>query len=301
MIGYMYDTDFLLHDTGAHIEIARRCEAIDEMVEEKYSVLPIETRVGDKKELCMVHDVGYVHWVEGAYDDGIRTIVSSDTVISAESYDVALKCATSTQNVITAFNNGVISRAFLNLRPPGHHAEYITGQGFCIFNNIALMARYAQEAGFSKVLIIDFDVHHGNGTQDIFYDDPSVYFFSTHEKNNYPYFTGAKEEIGKEDGVGFTQNMPYHDGIDDEEFLALFDVLPKHFDFDIVLVSAGYDLMNDEQISTSQISYSGLSQMVQKVLDFTGDKPIAFLLEGGYNIESLVQSVDITLDRLVNG
>jgi len=149
-------------------------------------------------------------------------------------------------------------------------------------------------------LIIDFDVHHGNGTQDIFYEDSSVFYFSTHEKNNYPYFIGEESEIGKGDGEGFNKNIAYKDEIEDEEFLALFDQLPSDFNFDIVLVSAGYDLMNDEYISSAKISYSALGQMVQKILKFTGDKPIAFLLEGGYNIDSLVQSVDVTLEQMVN-
>ncbi len=298
MIGYMYDHDFSLHDTGEHIEINLRTESIDEMVQEKYELFHIPTRVGDKDELSAVHDSGYVDWVESGYDNDIRMIASSDTILSAKSYNVALKAATSTKNVIDAFKQGVISRAFLNLRPPGHHAEIITGQGFCIFNNVALMARYAQDAGYQRVLIIDFDVHHGNGTQDIFYDDDSVFYFSTHEKNNYPYFVGDESETGRGDGIGFNKNIAYKDEIEDEEFLALYDALPEDFDFDIVLVSAGYDLMNDEYISSAQISFDALSQMVRKILNFTGDKPIAFLLEGGYNIDSLVQSVDVTLEQM---
>ena len=299
MIGYMYDNDFSIHDTGEHIENRLRTESINEMVQEKYKFLHIPTRIGDKDELSAIHDFGYVDWVESGYDNGIRMIASSDTILSSESYDVALKAATSTKNVIDAFKDGVISRAFLNLRPPGHHAEIITGQGFCIFNNIAMMARYAQDAGYQKVLIIDFDVHHGNGTQDIFYEDSSIFYFSTHEKNNYPYFIGEENEIGRSDGEGFNKNIAYKDEIEDEEFLALFDELPSDFDFDIVLVSAGYDLMNDEYISSAQISFDGLSQMVKKILKFTRDKPIAFLLEGGYNIDSLVQSVDVTLEQMV--
>jgi acetoin utilization deacetylase AcuC-like enzyme len=294
----MYDDDFSLHDTGEHLENRRRTESINEMIEEKYDVLKIPTRVGDKDELCAVHDSGYVNWAESAYDNGIRSIISSDTILSADSFDVALKAATSTQNVIKAFKEKTINRAFLNLRPPGHHAETITGQGFCIFNNIALMARYAQEEGYNKVLIIDFDVHHGNGTQDIFYEDRNVYYFSTHERDNYPYFIGEEDEIGKGEGVGFNKNMPYKSYIEDDEFLALFDELPKDFEFDIVLVSAGYDLMANEEISSANISFEALSKMVQKIVDFSGDKPIAFLLEGGYNIDSLVKSVDVTLDVL---
>ncbi len=299
MIGYMYDSDFSLHDTGEHIENRLRTESIDEMVQEKYEVLKIPTRVGDKDELSAVHDPGYIDWVETAYDNEIYMIASSDTILGAESYDVALKASTSTKNVIDAFKEGAISRAFLNLRPPGHHAEIITGQGFCIFNNIALMARYAQDAGYQRVLIIDFDVHHGNGTQDIFYDDASVFYFSTHEKNNYPYFVGEEDEIGRGEGIGYTHNIAYRDEIEDEEFLSFYDELPSNFDFDIVLVSAGYDLMNDEYISSAQISFDALGQMVQKILNHAGDKPVAFLLEGGYNIDSLVESVDVTLEQMV--
>ncbi len=299
MIGYMYDSDFSFHDTGEHIENRLRTESIDEMVQEKYEVLHIPTRVGDKDELSAIHDFGYVDWVESGYDNGIRMIASSDTILSEESYEVALKAATSTKNVIDAFKDAVIKRAFLNLRPPGHHAEIITGQGFCIFNNIAMMARYAQDVGYQKVLIIDFDVHHGNGTQDIFYEESSVFYFSTHEKNNYPYFIGEEDETGRGEGEGFNKNIAYKDEIEDEDFLALFDELPRDFNFDIVLVSAGYDLMNDEYISSAQISFDGLAKMIQKILKFTGDKPIAFLLEGGYNIDSLVQSVDVTLEQMV--
>jgi acetoin utilization deacetylase AcuC-like enzyme len=297
-IGYLYDPFFMLHDTGAgHIENPRRVEAIDEMITEKYDFIPIPSRMGNKEELLMVHDDEYIEWIEHGYENGVRMIISADTIVSEQSYEVALKAATSTKNAVTFFQNGG-KRAFLNLRPPGHHAETITGQGFCIFNNVAMMARYAQEAGYAKVIIIDFDVHHGNGTQDIFYEDPTVFYFSTHEKNNYPYFTGSSDETGKGEGLGYTRNIPYHDYLEDAELLSFYDELPKDFDFDIVLVSAGYDLMKDEMISTAQITFEGIRGVVRKILDYAREKPIAFLLEGGYNIDSLVKSVDVTLEEL---
>jgi len=297
--GYLYDPFFMLHDTGAgHIETPRRVEAIDELVTEKYDFTPIPSRMGSKEELLMVHDDEYIDWIEHGYENGVRMIISSDTIVSELSYDVALKAATSTKNAVEFFKQGLGTRAFLNLRPPGHHAEIITGQGFCIFNNVAMMARYAQNAGYAKVIIIDFDVHHGNGTQDIFYEDPTVFYFSTHEKNNYP-FTGSEDETGKGEGVGFNRNIPYHDYLEDEELLSFYDRLPKDFDFDMVLVSAGYDLMKDELISSAQITFDGIRGVVRKILDYAGDKPVAFLLEGGYNIDSLVHSVDVTLEELV--
>ncbi len=296
MIGYLYNPECYLHDTGMHLEVFVRCERIDELVQEKYNVLPLELKIGEKDDILRIHREHYVDWIEHAYENGRRMIVSADTIISEASYDIALSTATSTKSAIDFFKSGG-RRAFLNIRPPGHHAETITGQGFCFFNNIALMAKYAQDAGYKKVLIIDFDVHHGNGTQDIFYHDSSVYYFSTHEKNNYP-FTGTVDEVGAGEGVGFNKNMPYEDYMEDEDFLALFDALPKDFNPDIVLVSAGYDLMRDEEISSAQISFEGLGSMVQKIVDDYHDKPIAFVLEGGYNLESLVESVDVTLEIL---
>ncbi len=296
MIGYLYNPTSYLHDTGMHLEVYERCQQIDEMVQEKYDVQTLRLKRGDKDDLLRIHDESYVTWLEKGYENGVRMIISADTIVSESSYDVALSTATSTKSVIEFFHDGG-RRAFLNLRPPGHHAEIITGQGFCLFNNIAMMAKYAQDAGYKKVLIIDFDVHHGNGTQDIFYHDNSVFYFSTHEKNNYP-FTGEKEEMGTGKGRGFNRNMPYDDYISDEDFLALFEALPKDFKPDIVLVSAGYDLMRDEEISSAQITFEGLAQLVQKIVDDYHDKPIAFILEGGYNLASLVKSVDITLEIL---
>ncbi len=297
MFGYLYSSEFLHHNTGDHLEVARRCEAIDEMVEELFfDVDHIPVRVGGKEELLAVHDDEYIDWIESGYDNGVRMIISSDTIVSADSYDVALMAATSTKNVIDYFKSGA-KRAFLNLRPPGHHAEVITGQGFCIFNNVAMMARYAQDAGYSRVLIVDFDVHHGNGTQDIFYDDSSVFYFSTHERNNYP-FSGTEDEIGEGRGEGFNLNIPYENGIDDEEFVSFFDRLPSDFNPDIVLVSAGYDMMADEVISSSNISFDGLRKVVNKILVYSDNIPIAFTLEGGYNIDSLTRSVQITMEEL---
>ncbi len=296
MIGYLYNENCDAHDTGMHLEVYERCQSIDEMVQKKYDVVSLPLEKGDKKDLLKIHDESYVDWIEAGYDNGIRMILSADTIVSEGSYETALIAATSTKSAVDFFKRGG-NRAFLNLRPPGHHAEIITGQGFCLFNNVAMMAKYAQDAGYEKVLIIDFDVHHGNGTQDIFYHDNTVFYFSTHERNNYP-FTGSEEETGEGKGVGFNYNIPYHDRIEDAEFLALFNALPDDFDPDIVLVSAGYDLMQDEEISSAQVTFDGLEKVVQKIVANYHDKPIAFVLEGGYNLASLVKSVDITLEVL---
>ena len=298
MVGYVYDPIFTLHDTGpGHIERPERVERINE-VAQNFPLVRIPIKKATKEELYQIHAPHYVNWVEEAYNHGRTYILNEDTILSEKSFEVASYAAGSTMPVIDAFKEGVIQRAFLNIRPPGHHAEFMTGQGFCIFNNVALMAKYAQKKGYKRVMIIDFDVHHGNGTQDIFYEDPTVFYFSTHERNNYPYFTGSEDEIGEGEGKGFNRNRPYGDGCRDEELLRLYDDLPKDFDFDIVLVSAGYDLMQDEFISTAQITFDGLRALVRRILDFAEDKPVAFLLEGGYELNSLAQSVEVTLEEL---
>ncbi|MRI58811.1 MAG: histone deacetylase [Epsilonproteobacteria bacterium] len=297
MVGYIYDPIFTLHGSDEHIENRFRVETIHQ-VAQNFPLMRYPVRKATKEELKTIHEAHYVDWVERAYEEGYRFILNEDTLLTPKSFEVASFAAGSTMPIVDAFTRGEIRRAFLNIRPPGHHAERKTGQGFCIFNNIALMARYAQSQGFGKVAIIDFDVHHGNGTQDIFYEDDTVLFFSSHERNNYPYFTGSEEERGAGRGEGYNINKPYGDYCSDEEILRIYDDLPTWFEPDIVLVSAGYDLMKDEFISTAQITFDGLRGVIRKILDFAGDKPIAFLLEGGYNLESLGRSVEVTLEEL---
>ncbi len=298
MVGYIYDPIFTQHGSLEHIENAKRVETIHE-VAQSFPLLRYPIKKATKEDLFTIHAPHYVHWVEEAYAQGRRYILNEDTLITERTFEVASYAAGSTMPIVDAFAKGEIKRAFLNIRPPGHHAEYMTGQGFCIFNNIALMAKYAQKRGFKRVMIIDFDVHHGNGTQDIFYEDDTVFYFSTHERNNYPYFTGSEDEIGEGKGEGYNRNRPYGDYCTDDELLGLYEDLPKDFDFDIVLVSAGYDLMKDEFLSTAQITFDGLRALVRKILDFAGDKPVAFLLEGGYELNSLARSAEVTFEELV--
>ncbi|BAF69849.1 histone deacetylase family protein [Nitratiruptor sp. SB155-2] len=298
-VGYLFDPIFCEHGSDEHIENRFRVLSIDDALND-FPMIPFPVHMASKEELYQIHEAHYVDWVEHAYENGYRFILNEDTLLTPRSYEVASFAAGSTKSIVDGFAEGKIQRAFLNLRPPAHHAERRTGQGFCIFNNVAFMARYAQKRGFEKVLIIDFDVHHGNGTQDIFYEDDTVFYFSTHERNNYPYFTGSEEEIGEGRGKGYNCNRPYEDYCDDATLLKLYDDLPEWFDFDIMLVSAGYDLMQDETISTAQITFDGLRKLVRKILAFSGDKPVAFVLEGGYNIQSLAKSAQITIEELLN-
>ncbi len=299
LVGYVYDPIFTLHGSDEHIENRFRVEAIDE-VAKSFPLRKYPVKKASKEQLYVIHEPHYVDWVQRAYQEGYRFILNEDTLLTPKTFEVASFAAGSTMLIVDAFAKKEIRRAFLNIRPPGHHAERKTGQGFCVFNNIAFMARYAQKRGFAKVMIIDFDVHHGNGTQDIFYEDDTVFYFSTHERNNYPYFTGSEDEKGEGKGYGYNCNRPYDDYCDDETLLGLYDDLPAWFDCDIVLVSAGYDLMRDEFISTAQITFDGLRALVRKILDFSKDRPVAFLLEGGYVLESLAKSAEVTLQELIH-
>jgi len=173
--------------------------------------------------------------------------------------------------------------------------------GFCIFNNIAVGARYAQKIGYQKVFIIDFDVHHGNGTQHIFEQDDSVFYFSTHQYPHYP-GTGDEHERGRGKGEGFTYNVAMSAGSGDKEYLYVYqDILPgllKRFRPDIILVSAGYDIHARDPLSSIRISSEGISGIVRSIISDT-TKPVIFALEGGYDLEALGASVRITIEEML--
>jgi len=301
-VGIVRDKRYLEHNMGAyHPESPKRLEVIYEMLEDadiKDKFIEISPREASQQEICYIHSPEYLSMI--AQTEGKPHVtLDPDTSTCENSYRVALLAAGGLCEAIASVVTGKTENAFALIRPPGHHAERDRGQGFCIFNNVAIGARYAQKVySLKKVLIADWDLHHGR-TEDIFYEDDSVFYFSTYEKNNYPYFTGSEEKIGKGIGEGYNLNRAYKDYCDDETLLKLYDDLPKWFDFDIVLVSAGYDLMKDEPISTAQITFDGLRKLIRKILNFSKDKPIAFLLEGGYNLQSLVQSVKITVNELI--
>ena len=173
--------------------------------------------------------------------------------------------------------------------------------GFCIFNNIAITARYAQNKGFKKVFIIDFDAHHGNGTQKAFYEDDTVFYFSTHQ---YPFYpgTGSKDEKGRGKGYGCTYNVPLPAGSGDEIFIPIYaEKLPElitDFKPDIILVSAGYDLHKEDPLANLEVSTEGIGKIVENILK-SAKIPFLFILEGGYNLEALGESVRLTLEKML--
>jgi acetoin utilization deacetylase AcuC-like enzyme len=300
-VGLLYDDIFLLHEMPfGHPESKDRLIAINERLKQSphwNSLHHLKPRKADEKDILAVHTASYFSEImqfTGYFDP--------DTYVSSHTVEAALVAAGAVTEAIKHCKTGEIERAFCAVRPPGHHAEADRAMGFCIFNNVAVGARYAQKAGYHKVFIVDFDVHHGNGTQHIFEEDDTVYYFSTHQFPHYP-GTGSDSERGKGKGKGFTYNIPMHHGSGDKDYFHAYqDILPglvSNFDPDIVLVSAGYDLHAADPLAGLRVTNEGIRTIVQGILSSKKDIPYIFCLEGGYNLSSLSESVVITVKELL--
>jgi acetoin utilization deacetylase AcuC-like enzyme len=251
-------------------------------------------------------DLARVHTPE--YIEKIRNMgageLDPDTYLSEGTFDAALHAAGAVMEAIDRCNKGELERAFCAVRPPGHHAEADQGMGFCIFNNVAVGARYAQSVGYGRVFIVDFDAHHGNGTQHIFEEDDTVFYFSTHQ---YPYYpqTGRDMERGSGNGMGFTYNVPILAGSGNKDYLMVYqDILPgviDRFRPDIVLVSAGYDIHVNDPHANIRVSHEGIHGIVRSILHYCAPCPAVFVLEGGYDHPSLCDSVKITIEEMLKG
>jgi acetoin utilization deacetylase AcuC-like enzyme len=306
-IGMVYDPVYLEHDTGPHCEVAPRLTKTVEHLRETgvmEQLTPIPARPATIADLCRVHSEGYINYVESFAGRG-GGYLDPDTVVSKGSYKAALYAAGGLMNAADAVMDGEVGHAFALVRPPGHHALRWEAMGFCLFNNIAVAARHLLASrGLQRVMIIDFDVHHGNGTQDEFYRDREVLYLSTHQ---YPFYpgTGATVDIGEEAGSGFTVNIPLPAFCRDEEYLQAFEeiVIPvtRRFRPQFILVSAGYDAHWADSISMMQVSttgYAKMSQIIKNLADELCGGHLAFVLEGGYNIEALATSIRATFDVL---
>jgi acetoin utilization deacetylase AcuC-like enzyme len=300
-VGFIYDDIFLRHETpSGHPESKERLIAITDALKggtHWKELVHLRPRRADRDDILAVHDASYYDSVSaftGYYD--------ADTFISRESVEAAHYAAGAVIEAVGRCRKGELDRAFCAVRPPGHHAEAGRAMGFCIFNNVAVGARYARRAGYEKVFIVDFDVHHGNGTQHIFEEDDTVYYFSTHQFPHYP-GTGRDAERGRGRGKGFTYNIPMHYGSGDKEyFFAFHDLLPglvKYFRPDIMLVSAGYDLHASDPLAGLRVSSEGVRSIVRSILLSAGGVPHIFCLEGGYDLPSLSESVVLTVEELL--
>ena len=301
-VAFIYDTIFLEHDTGAyHPENANRLRSILKAIEPlRERLLFLEPKPAPLELIMQVHPSYHIEFVE---EKSLRQeAIDGDTQVSSQSFEAALMAVGAGKEAVDKVASGEIKSAFCAVRPPGHHATSSQAMGFCLFNNIAITARYAQSMGYEKVMIIDFDVHHGNGTQEIFYDDPSVFYFSTHEYPAYP-GSGSFDECGSGEGEGFTHNFPMRAFSTDDDVVPIYeeDLLLDVEDFnpDIILVSAGYDLHKADPLAQLQVSTQGIKEIVQSIMHCSG-VPKSFMLEGGYNLNALGESVAETLDAMIS-
>lgn len=253
----------------------------------------VEPRHADLNEMQYIHSMDYIEKVKKYAEFEIPLYI--DTILSRDSYNVALLAAGGAITAVDAVL-GEFDSSFALVRPPGHHAAHDKGMGFCIFNNVAIAARHAQKKGKKRVLIVDWDVHHGNGTQEAFYDDPSVLYFSTHQYPHYP-GTGWLDETGEGEGEGYNINVPLPAGTDDSGFIAAFEeiLVPAAHQFkpDIVLISAGQDACADDGLAQMRMSASGYAVLASIVKSIAKQRcaKLAAVLEGGYDLKLLAHSV----------
>ena len=268
-VGLIYDSVYLEHDTGNHVENAQRLVATMSLLEEthlKDNLILLPPRAATVDEISAVHAKEYISSIQSQAEKGGGWL-DADTVMSSGSYQAAIYAAGGALTAVEAVMNRQVDNAFALVRPPGHHATCWQAMGFCLFNNIAIAAKYAlANYDIERVLIIDFDVHHGNGTQDTFYADPHVLYFSTHQHPFYP-GTGSTSETGARGGEGFTVNVPMLAGWGDEEYQIVFeDILTpaaERFQPQLILVSAGYDAHWSDSIALMHVSVSGFARMVE--------------------------------------
>lgn len=301
------DRDYLKHLPGAgHPERPERIQVLLDLAagldRQKYSLLA--PRSAAREDIERVHDADHIRLVESTSSrNGFA--LDGDTITSRDSFAVALLAAGGFLTALDAIASGDSANAFVMARPPGHHALPDRAMGFCLFNTMAIGAEYLKARhGANRVLIVDWDVHHGNGTQDVFYEDPSVLFLSTHQ---YPFYpgTGSVNEIGSGSGEGYTINVPLPAGCADREYLQVFqDVVvgaAEKFRPDWILVSAGFDPHQRDPLGGMAVTEEGFAAMARALLaqaDKFAEGRIAFLLEGGYDLVGLQNSIAAVLAEM---
>lgn len=304
----LYDERYLQHDTGKyHPERPDRVQAVWEHLQKTDffpSLVLLKAETASLEWIETVHERSYIHEVKEACERKASSL-DRDTAICEKSYEVALLAVGGVLRLIDAVFRHEAKNGFGLVRPPGHHAERDKAMGFCLFNNVAIGARYAQKQhGISRVLIVDWDVHHGNGTQHAFEEDPDIFYFSLHQ---YPYYpgTGHSWERGTGAGSGRTLNLPLPSGSTDRHYLEAFEksFMPEAREFkpELILISAGFDAHRDDPLAGMNLTEAAYGQMTRDLKELarqTAEERIVSVLEGGYNLEALCQSIEAHLRAL---
>lgn len=309
--GFVYHDRFLEHNTGiGHPERADRLRAITKHLNDVQLWQKLQHIIIDdasQEWIVKVHSLDHLKYVQQACYQKFTILDEGDTHICEKSSDIALLAAGGVIAAVDAVMNGILQNAFCAVRPPGHHAERNKAMGFCLFNNVAIAARYSQcKYGVERVAIVDWDVHHGNGTQNIFYDDKTVLYISTHQ---YPFYpgTGSSSERGTGAGEGYTLNIPMSAESGDEEFQAAFrdEILPslENYHPDLILISAGFDAHRDDPLANLNLTEESFAHFTTMITDSAAklcNGRIISVLEGGYNLKALAYSVEAHIRKLLD-
>ena len=306
-IGIIRDERFLEHKTGhVHPEHPNRLQAIYRMLDSDFSegLLKIEAEPATLEQLEQVHTPSYIEKILKTADHTFSSL-APDTPTSAKTYEAAWLAVGACLKGLDNLLSGQCDVCFALIRPPGHHALPDRAGGFCIFNNLGVTARYAMnEHGLRRILVIDWDTHHGNGLNDLFYEEKEVLYFSSHDIGLYPY-GGDWEETGDKDGQGYTINLPVPRELEDREFLHLYQEILgpvfRRYKPDLILIAAGFDALQDDPVGRSrltEITFRGLTRLILDMREECEQPPILFALEGGYDPPALSRSVKGVLEVL---